>query len=555
MLKTVFKLLGPKRCRKLPLIIFMMFLASLLEMVSIVAVLEICRQIIEPASTAVPVSLPKWLLLFIALYVQKITYLLVENHVLARYVCRAQHEISTRLYSGLLRKPYLWFTETSSATVINLLDTDTSRAGGYLDAFLDLASELLVLIVLGTVLAFISPVLTLFAFLGAVLSFWIAKVALRPAAVRTGKARQSANQRRLQWLKQSFLGIKEMKIWQTEAYFTGRYTQEDRVVADCDASQRAFTRIPGLCIEGIMAVTLLVCVLCLTFRGNNLRGTMPVLAAFAAGAVRLLPAVRRISNNLTRMSNMKVSVNSVLAALAQLPESDNQQQEKEIPLRRDLTFSHVTFSYEGRQEPVLRDLSLTIPAGASIGLVGPSGAGKSTWAGVLLGLLDPQSGCVMADGTDIREGRSSFLRQTAYTPQDVFLLDDSVRNNVLFGSDAGAAEDSAVSAALEKASLGAFVKKLPNGMDTQIGENGIRLSGGERLRLGIARALYRGANLLVFDEATSALDPETEQSVMEAIQNLKGSRTLVIISHRLSTVSQCDRIYNLEKGKVTELGK
>ncbi len=567
MLNNISRLVGPAKKMKLFVLIVVMFISSLLEMLGIAMIMEACsfltdmdaagsrilRRIFRLAGIGSgQMDIAVCLFCLIVLYLFKMAYLLFENHIRARFVCGVQHEISSELFSGILRRPYSWFTGASAAEVVSLLNTDTSRAGAYLSAFLDLTSELLVLAVIGAALIFISPAMTLCVLIGAVLSLTLTHKVIKPSAYRAGKARQEADIQRLKWLKQGVQGIKDVKVWQAEQRFSVNYQKEDGIVADCDSRQRGLSRIPGLCIEGIMAVSVLVYVLFLILAGQDAADVFPNLTALAAASIRLLPAVRRISGNLVRMTNMRTSAELVVAALeciweetkGKIFQSDAGQESAD--LSGSITVSGVTFSYENRLEPILTDINMEISAGASVGITGPSGIGKTTLIDLLLGLLEPQKGCVRVGGTDIRRCRGSYLRQAAYIPQNIFLLDDTVRSNVVFCAPAESVDDNTVWEALYKASLGDFVKKLPDGLDTLIGENGIRLSGGERQRLGIARALYRGSKLIVFDEATSALDPETEASVIQSIQGLHGEKTMIIISHRASAVAGCDQIYRIE---------
>ena len=214
-----------------------------------------------------------------------------------------------------------------------------------------------------------------------------------------------------------------------------------------------------------------------------------------------------------------------------------------------ISLKDVSYTYEGSAETVLTQVDMDIPVGSSVGIVGPSGTGKTTLLDILLGLLTPEQGQVLVDGVPVDQCYESYLRKTAYVPQNTFLLDGTIRDNVAMGEEPANIDDERVWSALRDAALAETVRRLPKGLDAQIGEQGIRLSGGERQRLGLARALYRNPSLIVFDEATSALDLETEAEIMNSISRLKGTRTLVIVSHRKSTISGCDRIYRVEDGK------
>ncbi len=242
--------------------------------------------------------------------------------------------------------------------------------------------------------------------------------------------------------------------------------------------------------------------------------------------------------------------------LKSLAETEQAPAEKTpLTLHTGVVLENITYRYQIDAEPILADASLLIPAGQTVGITGVSGAGKTTTVDILLGLLKPEKGRVLCDGVDIAANYSGWIEQVAYIPQSIFMLDGSIRDNVIFGSET--IDDAKVWEALEEASLADFVRKQPDGLDTEIGERGIRLSGGQRQRIGIARALYSDPSLLVFDEATSSLDTETEAAILEAIQTLHGKKTMIIITHRRETIQNCDRIYRVEDKKLVraESGK
>lgn len=300
-----------------------------------------------------------------------------------------------------------------------------------------------------------------------------------------------------------------------------------------------------------MVLFVLLYVVFLLATGGNILLFLPSLSALVLAALRLMPACSRINSSLTQMNYNKPSVESVCDAWEHIRHTeDHTGQRQEITLSRDITAKGITFSYEGRSEPVLRNAGIEIPIGTSVGIIGPSGMGKTTLVDILLGLLKPQQGAVFADGLDISNCRKSYLQKIAYLPQTIFLLDDSIRSNVAFGIPEDQVSDAAVWDALERASLAAMVRVLPEGLDTLVGESGVRLSGGERQRLGIARALYRNCPVLIFDESTSALDADTEAEVLDSIYTLKGEKTIVIVSHRQSVIDGCDRVYRVEDHSV-----
>ena len=223
-----------------------------------------------------------------------------------------------------------------------------------------------------------------------------------------------------------------------------------------------------------------------------------------------------------------------------------------LDLKKEISLEHIEYAYPNTDKKIFDDAMMKIPYGKSVGIMGPSGAGKSTIVDILLGLLRAQKGKITCDGIDIYENYPSWLAQIGYIPQSIYLVDEPIRNNIAFGIADEEIDDERIWQVLEDAQMKEFVKELPEGLDTTIGDRGVRLSGGQRQRLGIARALYHNPEILVFDEATSALDNETEQAVMEAINSFQGKKTMVIIAHRLNTIANCDIIYKVENGKITE---
>lgn len=565
-------LIGRKRMGQFCALLAAMFIGALLEMTGISLVAAACSLLVDESrllENAIFAGFCRWigiqsgkglmialLAALICLYLIKMLYLVAENRAIAVFICGLQHDLSVELYEDTLHSPYAHIVRTSAADVINLLNTDSGYAAAYLYALMQTTTEVLVLVTISGLLIAIDPIMTLFVLLGVAVSFLLTRCVIKPQAYRAGQARRTANTRRMKWIQQGVHGIKDVKVGQTEDFFCGRYEEEDGAVARADAANRLLTRIPSVCIEAIMVICVVLYMICLLLSGKDILTVLPALSALVTAALRLLPSCSRINANLTQMNNRKPSLEAVAAALERGEGRRSSQENaprKEIRLEKEVTAQNITFSYEGRPEPVLRGATIGIPIGSSVGIVGASGAGKTTLVDLLLGLLEPQKGTICADGIDIRDCRESYLGHTAYIPQTIFLLDDTMRANVAFGAALETVQDEEIWSALERAALAEMVRKLPAGLDTLIGENGIRLSGGERQRLGIARALYQRCKLMIFDEATSALDTETEKAIIGSIQDLRGDKTLVIISHRASAVQDCDRVYRVENGRVEQI--
>jgi ABC-type multidrug transport system fused ATPase/permease subunit len=307
----------------------------------------------------------------------------------------------------------------------------------------------------------------------------------------------------------------------------------------------------GLEILTIIGLASLVSTM--VFSGQGLVNVLPVLGLFGAAAFRLIPAVGRTMSMLQTIALNRPVLRDLHRDLA-LTYIDSEQDIRHPGFSDLIEVSDLTFQYEAALNPALNHVSLTVKRGEAVGLVGPSGSGKSTLVDVLLGLLDPVSGAILVDGVSAQKRLRWWQDQIGYVPQSIFLTDDTLRRNVAFGLPKDQIDDELVKSAIRSAQLEDFVASLPDGLDTIVGERGVRLSGGQRQRIGIARALYNNPDVLVLDEATSSLDTETEHGVMQAVQALQGEKTVIIVAHRLSTVEYCDRLYRLENARIVDEG-
>lgn len=548
-----------------------MFFGSLLEMLGISLIVSVCSLMLDEGRmmsnpviswfcgwTGIRPGRPFMMALvcgLMGLYLFKMAYLLLEYYFLARFVRSCRRDVSIRLYEDLITSPYERFVSSSTAELNMLLNQDTTQFTNCLNSCLQIGAEGLVVLCIGTFLLFVNPVMTGFAAAGIVVLLVLIQGVLRKRTYQAGVSHKAAGRDRMKLIHQCVQGVKDIKIGQTEAFFSDRFRQTEETYSRAEYVEQVWKKTPSLCIEAVMVNCILLYILVLLLTGADMVRFFPSLSALALVVVRLLPACVRISSDLTSLNYSKAGMEAVADVLERTgmdraPAGSGE--ERQVALTQSVRVEKVSYCYESRPEPVLRDVSLEVPIGSSVGIVGPSGAGKTTLVDILLGLLEPKSGAVYADGVDIRDCRRSYLEKVGYIPQNIFLMDDTVRANVALGVPPERVRDGDVWAALEGAALADMVRALPQQLDTMVGENGIRLSGGERQRLGIARALYGGGSFLVFDEATSALDPETEAAIIRSIGRLRGAKTTVIISHRPSAVQDCDRIYRVEDGAVQQ---
>lgn len=496
-------------------------------------------------------------------YILKNVYLIFEFNIQYRFVYGNMSAMQKKLLGRLIHKPYEYFLHISSGEAIRLVNSDTAGTFQLLTTLLGLFTELVVSLMLVFTIFMITPYVTLAIAAVMLVIVCISDRMIQPVTRRAGEMNQKAAAGMNQWLLQAIQGIKELKVMGREYFFQSEFDRYGTKYAETKRREQVCALIPRFLIEAVCMSTMFILIAVLLYKGSSLEGMIPALSAVAMAALRLLPSVNRITAALAGISYYEPMLDRLTGYLqdldgngqASVPQESLytrvRQGEHLVPeLTDEIALNHVTYRYQDSDADVLTDASMIIKKGESVGITGSSGAGKTTAADILLGLLTPVYGTVTVDGVNICEDKAAWLEQTGYIPQTIFMLDGSIRENVMFG-EKGCCGDEAVWHALEEAALAEFVKSLPDGLDTQIGERGVRLSGGQRQRIGIARALLRNPGVLIFDEATSALDHETEAAIMEAVRGLYGHKTIIMIAHRLTTIEGCDYIFHVENGKIT----
>jgi ABC-type multidrug transport system fused ATPase/permease subunit len=472
-----------------------------------------------------------------------------------RFAFGVQAELSERLFSLYLGQPYTFHLERNSAILIRnaIGEINILTFNGMLPALL-LLTESLVLVALVVILFVVEPVgaAVVIGTTGGLTAIFHRLT--RSSLTRWGEARQRHEGLRMQHLQQGLGGVKDVKLLGREDDFLSQYQYHNLSSTRAMQFQTTLVQLPRLWFEFLAVAALAMLVTLMLQRGRSMEEILPVLGVFAAVAFRLMPSANRLLGAVQSL-RYALPVVDVLYRETRLPAPGPRARTMAaIPFGRVLDLSDVSFTYPGAATASLRGVSVRVQRGESVGFVGSSGAGKSTLVDVLLGLLTPDAGVVAVDGVGIQTNLRGWQDQIGYVPQSIFLTDDSLRRNVAFGLPDSEIDANAVRRALRAAQLDEFIATLPEGLETVVGERGVRLSGGQRQRIGIARALYHDPTVLVLDEATSALDTATEHEVMEAVRALHGTKTIVIVAHRLSTVEHCDRVYRLKDGCVVEEG-
>lgn len=483
-------------------------------------------------------------------YVSKLKY---------RYIAEERSLISGRTFNCLMHKPYYYHVQTNTAAIQKIAVQDIDRMFGLINAIFTTVSSvftgamiLAVLLVMDVKLTIVSLVLVIII-MGLVNTVVIKKV------TAAGKENSIHYMEQIKWINQATGGLKGIYANRKQDLFVHKYTESARAFAHVTSAFQILSELPrrvveGTCMSGIFIIAAFI----ITVEEDFL-SMLPIFATFAMAAYRLIPITNAMNESMNVIRFHSISLDSVYRVLIQYDTAvsekkvcikDNSSKVFEETLKKGVFLEHINFCFEDTEEYLYRDFTMKIPAKKSVAIIGTTGAGKTTLADIILGLQIPQSGKILADDVDIIDNKDWWADRIGYIPQQIYLCDDTIRSNVAFAIPEEDVNDSRILECLDKAQIKKFVEELPKGLDTIVGENGIRLSGGQRQRIGIARALYNDPTFLVMDEATSALDNDTEAAIITAINQLSGDKTLLIIAHRLTTIKDCDIIYRIENGKV-----
>lgn len=571
MLKKINYVLDRKQKIHLVLLLIVIFIGAFVELLGVSSILPVVNVATSPETIEQTWYL-LWLkqklglqdsgqmlialsVLLIIIYILKNIYVTMMYNMQYSFIFENQKKLAVKLMDCYMHQNYLFHV---SKNVAELQRNVTSDVNGFFTVVLNslqFLAEISVCVVLVIYLLMQDFVTTmavavlLFIFIGFFAGIF------KKILGEKGRKNREVNVQVTKWILQSFSGIKEIKVINAEDFFVHNYNKYYSQFATLQRQQSMLTFVPRPVMETVCICGLLLAVILkLTIDSSNIASFIPTLSVFAIAAFRMLPSFNRITGYLGGIMFSKPSIDAIYQDLKEVEQLLKQREsiektDESVLLTKSIKMEQVSFKYPESEKWILKQASLEIKRNSSVAFVGASGAGKTTAADIILGLLEPQEGHILIDNTDIRTNMAAWHEKIGYIPQTIYLMDDTIKANIAFGVDVSKVDEERIHTVLKEAQLDEFIAQLPDGINTEIGDRGVKLSGGQRQRIGIARALYRNPEVLVLDEATSALDNDTEKEVMEAIDSLHGTRTLIVIAHRLSTIKSCDEIYEVGNGK------
>jgi len=573
LLKQAWLLLTVDQRRHGLIIVLLMFIAMILESLSVGIILPLTSILLTGdldnsffANFFVIDLFSERNLIYIALTITIIIFLiknlaLVFNHWRhTKFLRKLQFEITNKFFIYYLKKDYIFFLQNNSAHLYRNLTDIVSSSISYIKGYMILFTEIVVFIGIIIILFYVD-------FMGtAIILSLVSIVSIIIYVLTIGKISSFGEERNIvggelnKHLLQAMASAKDVKILDREEDLVYQVNKNLFKMTRLHQIIQFINGLPRFSLEMLMICAFSLLVFMMMAAQREMTEIIQYLSVFAVASFRIVPGISRMLSSFQSIKYLEPSVKILLKEFDSKYHFDdkknNRIQDSNVSLEfnKEINLSNLSFSYPSRNEFSLSKISMKINKGEFIGIIGQTGSGKSTLMNLLIGLLKPSEGKVEVDKLDINSNLHNWFNKIGYVPQSVYLTDDTIKKNIAFGLKEENINDDLVKKAVEQASLDKFFNNLQNGLNTIVGEKGIRLSGGQQQRIGIARALYREPEILIFDEATSSLDTSTEEKIMDSIQFLKRKKTLIIVTHRLSTIKNCDKVFFIDKGKIVKHG-
>jgi ABC-type multidrug transport system fused ATPase/permease subunit len=566
--KKIWKILNRKQRIQVLVLFLLLFIGMLFEMLGIGILIPALGvffnpnqlndyEVLKDALSYIGDPSPKWIvfygmILLVTIYLIKTIFLIYLSWRQSKFIVNLSTYLSGKMYSGYLNQPYDFHLQNNSSQIGSYVIGEVGLFSNVLLAIVNLVLEFTAIIGVTFVLFIVEPVGSLFIILFLIFFSFLFHRLTRTRLLTWGKTRQEFQVQLTKNLFQGLNGIKDILIHNNQNYFQDHFNFNLHQSAKNQIKVNTLNLIPRLYLEFLAILSLAGLIIFLVLEGKSVDNLIPTLGVFVASAFRTIPSANRIIASTQQIRYGQPAVGLIYNEINFLKENHLNLSHNDIIIsfNKKIKVQNILFKYEGQAKYVLNNISFELNKGDSLGIIGTSGSGKSTLIDLILGLLTPNNGEILVDGINIFNNLFSWQKKIGYVSQVIYLTDDTLLRNIAFGVEDHKINNDAVLRAIDAAQLTEFVSKLEYGLATEVGERGVRLSGGQRQRIGIARALYHDPELLVLDEATSALDVNTETEVMQAIDNLKRVKTMIIVSHRLSTLKNCDLVIKLDEGNI-----
>ncbi len=494
-------------------------------------------------------------MIFIAIiFITKSLFLVYLSWVQSKFGSTLTYELNNKLFKGYLDKDYFFHLNNNSAILLRNIN-NIAQFTAVTQALINLSVEIALVVSIFSFMVFIEPLGSISVAIFLLIFVGLFQRFTRKKLLKWGYFKQKYSGEANIHLIQGFGGIRDIKIFGKENYFADQFSKVNMELTKLLVKYGVINLLPRVYLELVSILGLVTLVLIMLFQNSDPARLIGVIGVFSIASYRLIPSMNRIISSSQVFKNSKASVDLIFSEIMEIDRSKNTnaKYEQDISFNKSISFENVSFSYPESNKLVLNNISIDFKKGDYVGIVGGSGAGKSTMIDLLIGLYKPTNGCIKIDDCNLLDCKKAWQNKIGYVPQNIFLIDDTIANNIAFGIPSDEIDTERLKSALIEAELFDFVESLPDRLDTRIGERGSRLSGGQKQRIGIARALYNNPSIIIFDEATNSLDKLTEKKIINSIDKLKGHRTIISITHNTSTISKCDKIYEINSGVLQEI--
>jgi ATP-binding cassette, subfamily B, bacterial PglK len=567
--KKIFKILDKDQTKKFKVLVVLMFFAMFLETIGIGSIIPLISYFTNQnillsnnilneffSSSDIPKEniLSYILILIIFIFFIKNLYMGLYGWLESKFAYKVRYDLGAKLFDKYLNSSYLFHVENNSSNLTTKIVHETAVFGSALVHLSTLLTEILVILGIVIFLMILRPTETFIIITIGFVTSLIFYLTLKKIISNLGKKREIAQKLQMKSLQQGLGAIKDIIIYKVQENFSKIFHTDSTSMWKVNFKMYFLQKLPRIWFE-LTTITLITFIIFyLTSQNLETNAIMGTIGIFLISSIRIIPSINRIIISLQNINFSEPTFNSLLVDLNQETtknlESSLQTGDNKIKFKKEIEFKNVFFTYPKSNKPILKNINFSIKKHEFVGIVGETGSGKSTLVDLLIGLIKPDSGSVSVDKKDINQEAYFWKKSLGYVPQNLYLLDDSIKKNIAFGYKENEISDLKIQSSINRSQLFKFISGLKNGLDTKVGERGIKISGGEKQRIAIARALYNDPEILVLDEATSALDLDTENRVLEILLNLKDKKTIIFITHRKSGLSICDRVFKIENNEI-----